>query len=417
MRRGGERLGGGEETVAEGVTVRINDAGERTSIRIAFQYRGATCRERLAGLEVTPANIKYAIRRRGEVLNKIARGEFNYADEFPDSDNARRFGSISSTRTVGDLFDAQEPIWRGALEASTWYGYHKVIERHLRPWFEKVRIVDLTPGMIQEQILAVEGISLKTARNVLSPLRALLEQAVAHGELTANPLDRVKLNVIWPKERRATDWEPDPFAFEEMQAIFAACHLEEEADYWSFAFGTGMRPSEQIALPWPKVHLAENRVRVELARVTGIDGLEEKGPKTKAGNRWIDLTAGARKALERQEPRTGSKGSVVFLDARYGLPWAGETALRKRFMRLCAAAKVRYRNPYQTRHTFASVMLAAGVPAIRVARWMGHVDAEMLHRHYARWIEQGSNPATRAALEAFFSHPSPTGGEIVALPL
>ena len=91
--------------------------------------------------------------------------------------------------------------------------------------------------------------------------------------------------------------------------------------------------------------------------------------------------------------------------------------LRKRFTRICKVAGVRYRNPYQTRHTFGSTMLAAGHAPLRVAGWMGHEGPEMLYRSYARWIEQGQDPSTRAALAAFFSHPSPTEGKIVAFSL
>lgn len=69
-------------------------------------------------------------------------------------------------------------------------------------------------------------------------------------------------------------------------------------------------------------------------------------------------------------------------------------------------AGVRYRNPYQTRHTFASVMLAAGHDPKWVATQMGHETTEMLERTYGKWIKQAA--ADRQPLAAFFSHVSPT---------
>lgn len=412
---GGGREVGREERIAEGVSIRRDADGQPTSIRIAFQYRGAECRERLA-LDPTPVNQKYAIRLRGEILNAIGRGTFNYADFFPSSENARRFGFVASSKTVGDLLDEYEAVTARAVSASTWKGYKKVIDRHLRVWFGKTSLRDLTAAMIQAQILGCE-VTLKSARNILTPLDCALERAVAFNEIQANPVDRVKLSVIWPKERRASGWQPDPFSFEEMTAIFGACVLEEEADYWRVAFGTGMRPSEQIELHWSRVDLIAGQIRIETARVMGLDGDEIKGPKTLAGKRAIDLTAGALEALQRQHGRTGADGAHVFLDARYGLPWAGEPALRKRFAWACKEAAVRYRNPYQTRHTFASTLLAAGHQPLRVAKWLGHATTEMIQRRYGRWIEQGQSPETRAALAAFFSHPSPMVARVVAFPL
>jgi integrase len=410
---GGERMGG-EERIAEGVFLRRTGKGESSSLRICFQYRGTECRERLRGLVPTAPNQRYAVRLRGEIVNAIARGAFNYADYFPDSATAKRFGFTRSGKTVGDLLDEYEAVTRPAVQPSTWLGYSKVIARCLRPWFGKVRLIDLKPATIRAEILKAE-VTLKTARNILSPLNVALRRAVSDGELQSNPLDAVDLLIVWPIERRRSNWKPDPFTFDEMTAIFGACE-EEEADYWRFAFGTGLRPSEQIELHWPRVDRERYRLRVEVARVAGIDGAAVKGPKTEAGKRLVSPTRGAWEALERQYARTGDEGRHVFLDARYGLPWAGEAVLRKRWTRVLKTAGVRYRNPYQTRHTFASAMLAAGRPPIWVAKQLGHETTEMLERHYGRWIEQGQG-GDRAALDAFFSHPSPTEAKIVAFSL
>lgn len=383
-------------------------------------FNGQECRERI-DLEPSAQNIRYAVNRRGEVLSKIERGTFNYADEFPKSKLAKRFGFVPSDRTLKDIFDAREAIWggvgdaRGNIEASTWKGYKKVIDRHLIPWWGKTRARDLTPAEIRERILSVPGICLKTARNILTPLSIVLNELVNDDVITANPLDRVKLSALWPKDRVDTDWKVDPFSFEEMVALFGACRDEEEADHWRYAFGSGFRTSEQIALPWSFCDRVARAVRIEVAEVLGLDGAVQKGPKTEAGRRLLPLTWGAWEALERQHGRTGGDGGRVWRDARYNAPWRGDQPLRRRFERICRAAEVRYRNPYQTRHTFASNLLAAGHPAIKVARWMGHEGTEMLERHYGRWIEQGENPATRAALDRFFSHASPTPAEIIRI--
>lgn len=410
---GGESVGR-EDRLSEGVYLRRTRDGKPNSLRIAFQYRGDQCRERLRGLAPTPPNQRYAVRLRGEILNAIARGTFNYADFFPRSKAAKRYGFVASDRLVNALLDDYEKVTRKAVEASTWAGYEKIVRTRLRPWFGTTAVRDLTPGLIEEKFLAA-NIVLKTARNIRSVFNMVLRRAVATRELASNPLAQVDLEIVWPLERRRSDWRPDPFTFDEMEAIFGACD-EEEADYWRVAFGTGMRPSEQIALQWPRVDFGGMRLRVEEARVLGMNGSVLKDhAKTPAGNRWIPFTLGASEALGRQWDRTGESGGIAFLDPRYEAPWASEAALRKRFARICTAAGVRYRNPYQTRHTFASTLLAAGHQPLRVAAWMGHEGPEMLYRHYGRWIEQGSDTGTRAALASFFAHPSPTAGIVVPI--
>ena len=49
-------------------------------------------------------------------------------------------------------------------------------------------------------------------------------------------------------------------------------------------------------------------------------------------------------------------------------------------------AGVRYRRPYQTRHTYASMMLSAGEHTMHVSSQMGHADWTMLIKVYAQWM-------------------------------
>lgn len=391
----------------------IRTSKEGATLRIAFQFRGVECREPIR-LAPTAPNIRYAANLRGEIINAIERGTFNYADYFPESDNAGRFGFARTDKTVGEGLRA----WFAArrLAPSTRLTYSRVIDRYLLPWFDRVRVRDLTAPMIRNRVMGVKDdagvpVTLKTARNILTPLGAYLELEVGDGTIDVSPMARIKLEQYWPEERVTSDFEADPFAWPEMVEIFAACAdgaEGEEADHWRFAFGTGMRPSEQIELAWPRCDLINYRVRVLQVRVTGFDGPAVKGPKTEAGRRWIDLTCGAWDALQRQQARTQREHVGVWRDPRSRAPWASEEALRKRFARICRKAGVRYRNPYQTRHTFGSTLLALGYPELWVAGQMGHETVEMLHRNYARWIEQGSDVAALKQLVGFFSHVSPT---------
>ena len=41
---------------------------------------------------------------------------------------------------------------------------------------------------------------------------------------------------------------------------------------------------------------------------------------------------------------------------------------------------------YQTRHTFASLMLSTERTPLWVARMLGHTSTEMLYRHYGKFI-------------------------------
>ena len=55
---------------------------------------------------------------------------------------------------------------------------------------------------------------------------------------------------------------------------------------------------------------------------------------------------------------------------------------------LCARSGVRYRNPYQVRHTYASALLTAGTNPWYVAQQLGHVDVQMVFQTYGKFIPQ-----------------------------
>ena len=54
--------------------------------------------------------------------------------------------------------------------------------------------------------------------------------------------------------------------------------------------------------------------------------------------------------------------------------------------RILLRAGVRYRYPYQMRHTYASMMLQAGESVMWVAQQMGHTDWTFTARTYSRWV-------------------------------
>lgn len=60
-------------------------------------------------------------------------------------------------------------------------------------------------------------------------------------------------------------------------------------------------------------------------------------------------------------------------------------------------AGVRYRNPYQTRHTFASMMLSAGENIAWVSAQMGHSNVLITAKTYARWINNNEQHGAKAA--------------------
>lgn len=106
--------------------------------------------------------------------------------------------------------------------------------------------------------------------------------------------------------------------------------------------------------------------------------------------RTVELQESARNTLENQRNITPPDGHI-FIDPQTKLPYKSDQAIRRKYWTpALARAKVTYRTPYETRHTFASMLLSRGEVPIWVASQMGHKDCSMLMKTYGRWIPRAA---------------------------
>ena len=230
--------------------------------------------------------------------------------------------------------------------------------------------------------MARKDASAKTKGNILSVLRTALDDAVEDELLDANPLAGKKM-------RRKGDTKPrkdqiDPFSAEERAAILDAA-TGQERNFIQFAFWTGLRISELCALDWGDVDWVNKRIFVQ--RALTQHSKEPEAPKTAAGRRYVKLLPPALETLKAQRAFTLIEGEEIFRNPRTDKRWTGDMVIRQRMWKhILMRAGVRYRYPYQMRHTYASMMLQAGESVMWVAQQMGHTDWTFTARTYSRWV-------------------------------
>lgn len=386
-------MGEKKQVLPRGITIRKHTAG--STINITFTFKGVRCREPLSSLPVTAANVRYADRLLAEILGKIERQMFNYADYFPSSSKLRIFGSSSTSSTVLSYLNEYIERCEGrGLSPSTIRGYTKC-RSALEP-MHGILVTELTPAIIKAWVSGT-GTSAKTTRNQLSFLRSAIDEAVTDGLLQVNPVTLVSVGRYKEAEKSAdiSAREVDPFTPQETEAILATAGSinEQWANLFRFAFATGMRSSELCALRWQDVDLVGNTVTVRSAKVVGV----MKGTKTRAGTRTIEMTGEALAAIERQKLFTLIAGEYVFHDPKLGTGWAGADAIRKKaWLYTLKRAGVRYRHPYQTRHTFATANISRGCNLFWLATQMGHKGPEMLFRHYGSYLAEYDGHTSKA---------------------
>lgn len=380
-------------TGPRGVTLRTFRTEQR--IQIAFRYQGVECRELLPPGKPTKAYLDYAAGMRAEIKRKITDGTFDYAAYFPDSPRVKQFGPVRKWVLVGDLLDKQKRLYEkqaetGNLSPSTLLGYAKAIKLLKDRWATKA-IDDLSPSELREWIATI-GVkaTAKTVRNILTPLRSVLDDAVNDDLIPTSPLERVALKKLLKQTAQKSKYEVDPLNADEVAALLAHARADERP-FVQFLVETGLRTGEAIALTWGKVDWLGSTLRVDENQVTGMEDGKvarvTKKPKTEAGVRTVELSAAAVQALKDQKAFTFLAGDRVFHNPATSESWASDAQIRRTLWEpLLKRAGVRYRNPYQTRHTFASTRLTGGANPFWIADQMGHVDGEMVFKIYGKWI-------------------------------
>jgi integrase len=375
-----------------GVNVRPN------SIRVTFTFEGEQQHKTLTlngkPMAPTPANIKYAERLAAEIREKVRLGSFSMAEYFPAS------GDTKSGNTVAIQLDA----WLSAqrIESSTKAGYSSAIK------FWKNVVCDARGTLLGDLALRAlkhshiltalasrPDLTGKTVNNYVSVLRESMAMALKDKLISENPVAEI------PRAKHQKP-PPDPFTREESENIIASFHERhagQATNLIEFWFWTGMRTSEIFGLQWANVDLASGTVLVAEAMVRG-----ERKDSTKTDTvRTVKLNSRALAALQRQRKHTQVAGAEVFQDPRYDSAWVEERAFRRSYWTpTLKLLGIRYRRPYNMRHSYATAMLMAGMTPAFCAKQLGH-SVEMFLRTYSKWLDGDQNDLEMQRLESTLS--------------
>ncbi len=205
-----------------------------------------------------------------------------------------------------------------------------------------------------------------------------------------NPTTAVEL----PAVRGTRDRIASP---EEAAALLAALSDAERA-LWASALYAGLRRGELMALAWEHVDLGAGLIRVERSYDPG--SREFVTPKSRAGTRKVPIAAALREHLIAHKLRAGRAEGLVFgRSAAVPFdPWQSKGRADKAWK----AAGVATIGLHESRHTFASLMIGAGVNAKALASYMGHASIVITLDRYGH-LMPGNEEQAAGLLDDFLS--------------
>ena len=238
------------------------------------------------------------------------------------------------------------------VRASSAKRYRELLQQQLLPEFGDLLLAGITVSLVQT-FMAESIRSGKLAPTTINSAVALLKQMLASaadwGYLTTSPIAKVRK---LPIPRRSLPlWTPAELR------RFLLVVPGAWRPLWLVATFTGLRPGEIQAMRWTDQNWPDftaNKIHVTMSYEARSKVLG--APKTDRSVRDADMVPTGCRILQSRPSR--AHGGLVFPGAGGGV--FSRDTMRAAWERTISAARVRPLRPYDPRHTFASLLIAAG---------------------------------------------------------
>jgi integrase len=272
-------------------------------------------------------------------------------------------------------------------------GYEQALRQYVLPALGGCQVAAVRRGDLQRLIghLQRAGLSPSTIRNALLPVRAIYRHAIDHDLVVVNPTVGLSLPAVRGKRDRIVG--PD-----EAARLLDALWPNDRA-LWATALYAGLRLGELRALHWDDLDLAAGLIRVERSW-DAREGMME--PKSRAGRRTVPVAAVLRDHLVEHRMRVGRSGLVFGRSAERPFNPSSVTGRARTAWQRAGLEPI---TPHEARHTFASLMIAAGVNAKALSTFMGHSSITITLDRYGH-LMPGSESEAAALLDAYIERAS-----------
>ena len=283
---------------------------------------------------------------------------------------------------------------------ATFDSYKRIIETRIVPKLGGTRLQALKPLDIEAYYSGLSGLSPSTVQIHHAILHSALQTALRNGLVTRNAAALVSNK---PRKTAGQDvldhvWSADEAATFLRTAMAAG---PQPAAFYTLALDTGARRGELAAVQWSDVDLPVGKVTIRRTLLKG--GKAPVFGPTKTGTiRTLELSAETvdlLKAHKQHQAAVKMRNRQHYHDLglvfakewgdlhnradSLGLPLQVKTIGERQFGPLTKKAGVKRIKFHGLRHTVATLMLSAGVPAHVVQRRLGHAKIEMTLGIYA----------------------------------
>jgi integrase len=261
-------------------------------------------------------------------------------------------------------------------------GYERLLAKYVAPALGACLVADVRRRDVQALVdrLVGGGLDASTVRNAIQPLQVIYRRAVRDELVAVNPTRELTLPAVRGKRDRIAT--PD-----EARRLIAALPVADRV-VWALAFYAGLRRGELLALRWRDVDTDAGRITVDRAWCSHSHTFTE--PKSGAGRRVVPAAGELRRLLLEHRLQAGAASrdpDALVIVGRFPERPASASMVGTRARDAWQAAGLDAAVTLHTaRHTYASLMVAAGVGFKALQTYMGHSSITITLDRYSHLL-------------------------------
>jgi len=291
-------------------------------------------------------------------------------------------------------------IWlennEGRWHVNTLQRYQEILRLHI--WTDNVfaakRLDEIERSDIKRLLQRLFKIrSSATVETAHSVIHGIFEEAIDDNIVHGNPAKGLLKKILPPKNRR-NEKEADPLSLEERDLFLdyaeQHCTLSEQLILKVMSYA-GFRLGEVLAMRIRHIdfnnmtyHVCESFKKNKFSKPKG------------AKKRLVDIPEFLMEVfksyilhIRKDNMQKGKCGEVdlLFLDPKENLKWPfSQRRIQDLVKKVCKGTGLRFRNPHDLRHTYATILLMAHQSPAYVQKQMGHSSISITVDTYGHWV-------------------------------
>lgn len=316
------------------------------------------------------------------------------------------FDSVSDLRLIEFLESWLIKYKKDKVAKNTFRIHERNIKNHITPYFQNMKIEDLTHALYQKFInhLIDQGYSKRTVEIVHGTMYGAMKKAKTNKKIQDNPCEDVE--IYSTKEKRDKENKADQLKFipyDKIAEFLEAALLDNQTYYLFFRFliETGVRKGEALALQWSHLDLINNRViidqTIDYEAETDDDLFGDT--KTYHSERSIPITNRLAMELKAHRLRQNDnklrfkeayKHNLDLIFCRQDGTILPKSTLFNAFRRILKKAGLPNLEIHSLRHTHAVLLLESDVKMKYIQEALGHSSMQItsdVYSHVSKKIE------------------------------